>query len=362
MPDALPLPTLLSQAVVAMTIELDNELELHMPHWMTTGRKVGVAGSGPWLVSWAMWANFLQYIDPTGTPRDEIQRAARVVDGGMMTALEGMTRWGYVGSGTYVKGGQWKKAAKDAVVTLTPAGAAAQGFFRELCPTIEKRWRKRFGVKTVDGLRKALLPFVRDGLPAYLPIARYPTALRAEVPPCDREHDERRDGEGDLVTLLARVLLGFTLDYEDGSDLSLAIAANFLPPLDGDGELVGDLPRVTGASKEAVTYGVGYLEKSGYVAVGPDHDHPKAKRARLTAKGRKAAAAHATRLAAVESSWRKQFGKNAIDELTAALAPIVGDGTPPPAPEGTWRALIPMPDTLPHHPLVLHRGGYPDGA
>ena len=27
-----------------------------------------------------------------------------------------------------------------------------------------------------------------------------------------------------------------------------------------------------------------------------------------------------------------------------------------------WRAKRKPPDLLPHHPLVLHRGGYPDGS
>lgn len=360
MPGALPLPTLLSQALVAMTIELDNELELRMPHFMTTGHKIGVAGRGPWLVSWAMWANFLQYVEPAGTPRDEIQARARVSDQGMHTALEGMTRWGYVGSGTYQKGGSWKGAAKDALVTLTPAGASAQSFFPALPATVEQRWRDRFGPKAVKELAAALAPLVRGGLPAYVPIARYATALRAEV--SGSPDSESREGDDDLVTLLARVLLGFALEYEADSDLSLAIAANFLRVLDGDGELVRELPRVTGASKEAITFGVGFLEKSGYAAVGPDSDAPKAKRARLTAKGKKAAGAHVARVAAVESAWQKQFGKGAVTALRAALQPVVGDGTPPPAPDGTWRTLVKAPDTLPHHPLVLHRGGYPDGA
>jgi hypothetical protein len=32
-----------------------------------------------------------------------------------------------------------------------------------------------------------------------------------------------------------------------------------------------------------------------------------------------------------------------------------------PYPEG-WRASVATSETLPHYPMVLHRGGYPDGA
>ena len=29
---------------------------------------------------------------------------------------------------------------------------------------------------------------------------------------------------------------------------------------------------------------------------------------------------------------------------------------------GNWRARLPRPAVLPHFPMTLHRGGYPDGA
>ncbi|MGA2826507.1 MAG: hypothetical protein ABSF03_10325 [Streptosporangiaceae bacterium] len=29
---------------------------------------------------------------------------------------------------------------------------------------------------------------------------------------------------------------------------------------------------------------------------------------------------------------------------------------------GNWRADVRAPRTLPHYPMVLHRGGYPDGS
>ena len=32
------------------------------------------------------------------------------------------------------------------------------------------------------------------------------------------------------------------------------------------------------------------------------------------------------------------------------------------APPDCWRARLPRPDTLPHHPVISHRGGYPDGS
>lgn len=72
----------------------------------------------------------------------------------------------------------------------------------------------------------------------------------------------------------------------------------------------------------------------------------------------------------VEKRWAEQFGSAVIAAMRSALESLVGDvtanGSPlfaglEPYPEG-WRAQIRRPETLPHFPMVLHRGGYPDGS
>ena len=53
--------------------------------------------------------------------------------------------------------------------------------------------------------------------------------------------------------------------------------------------------------------------------------------------------------------------------LRASLEPLAA-GQPPPLFGGlepypdNWRAVARRPDVLPHFPMVLHRGGYPDGS
>ena len=70
-------------------------------------------------------------------------------------------------------------------------------------------------------------------------------------------------------------------------------------------------------------------------------------------------------------SWRTTFGPAAVDGLRPALQPLVGDGNLASSPlarglapyPDNWRAARPAPpETLPHYPMVLHRGGYPDGS
>ncbi len=71
-----------------------------------------------------------------------------------------------------------------------------------------------------------------------------------------------------------------------------------------------------------------------------------------------------------EASWRTTYGTATVDELRAALGELVGGGTLATSPLASglepqpdnWRARGRRPDTLPHHPMVLHRGGYPDGS
>ena len=61
----LPLPTLLSQALVAFTIEFDNEFEHKMPHRTTKHS----SGYGPWLVSMAMYLNCRRFVGDDGRDR-----------------------------------------------------------------------------------------------------------------------------------------------------------------------------------------------------------------------------------------------------------------------------------------------------
>src|SRR5271167_2868482 len=86
------------------------------------------------------------------------------------------------------------------------------------------------------------------------------------------------------------------------------------------------------------------------------------------ASPQKGKAAYLKLVAEIEDRWNKQFGK-AISTLYSSLARLAGDSTSSsplfrglkPYPEN-WRAKVSQPETLPYFPMVLHRGGYPDGS
>jgi DNA-binding MarR family transcriptional regulator len=165
-------------------------------------------------------------------------------------------------------------------------------------------------------------------------------------------------------------LLAFAIEFERESDLSLAISANVVRVLDAKGVRVRNLPLLTGVSKEAISMAMGLLRKKQLAVVEADQSGSRAKVARLTPKGREAQDAYWQLLGIIEERWQTRFGKRTLRLLRESLERLVGQPTAQlsplfrrtePYPEG-WRASVRKPNTLPHYPMVLHPGGFPDGS
>jgi DNA-binding MarR family transcriptional regulator len=342
------LPTVLSQALIAFTIEFDNEFEHRMPH-----RTADQPGSGVWLTSMAMWSNFMRLIPDDGVP-------LRMVEGnGRITNLAGLQRWGYVS----VEPQQGTRT--EQVVRLKPGGRRAQKVWQPLTGQIEQRWRERFGDAAIDELRRSLSEVADPALPLYLPVVGYADGMRA---------DHVRDAPGaparDLAALLSQALLSFTLEYEQESALSLPMGADVVRVLTTGGVRVRDLPGLSGVSREGIASALGFLQRSGHAVIEPD-PAGRGKLVKLTRSGLAAQAQHPRLVEAVEQRWRARLGTT-FDRLRAAM--ITGERLAlglHPYPEG-WRARNPYrartkavladPATaLAQYPMVLHRGGYPDG-
>jgi DNA-binding MarR family transcriptional regulator len=366
-PARLPLSTLLSQALVAFTIEFDNEAESRGVHSTTRGSAADAGG--PWLVSQAMWANFMQYIDADGVPLAELEGLDRI------TNLAGMKRWGYITVAPALAGELTEPPRPDLVIRPTRAGRKAQAIWRPLAGEIEQRWKERFGDEQVGRLRESLEALVQRfdiELPQYLPVVAIHMfagieKLHGRVPPVPGSANGARP---DLSVLLAKVLLMFTVDFEGESNLSLPTSANALRVLGEKGVRVRDLPRLTGVSKEAIAMSVGLLARLGCAVVESDPAASRGKVVRLTPKGRKAQEKYRRILAQTEELWRVRYGHESISRLRESLEALVGDATAlrsplfeglQPHPDG-WRASVRRPEMLPHYPMVLHRGGYPDGS
>lgn len=375
----LPLPTLLARLLVAFTVEFDNEFEHRMPH-RTSSTATGPSRRGPWLVSQVLWENVMRHIDPGGVTVRELHARARTT----RDSLAGLQRWGYVtvdeGGRDGVSGSGRRPVGSDGDrwVLPTRGGRRAQEVWRPLAAMVEDRWRRRFGAVPVNRLNRGLAEMVRlidADLPLYLPIV-YPTqggqteVFTAAPPRAGAERAAAVEGLG-LSALLAQVLLAFTIEFEGDSEISLAVGANTLQILDTAGKRRRDLPALSGLSKEAQSMTVGFLERLGCATVATDPHAVRGKIVLLTDKGERTRDRFGELLASTEHGWTARFGPDAMTHLRQSLEEVVGAGSPSggtvlfeglvPYPDG-WRASVRATGRLPDHPVVLHRGGFPDGS
>jgi DNA-binding MarR family transcriptional regulator len=325
-----------------------------------------------------LWSNGMRLIPEAGITVAELERQART----QMLQLPGLERWGYISVTPEVIAGK-KSSPRKAVVRPTAIGRKAQEVWRPLAKEIEESWRERFGDGEIDALRKSLsavLGKIDMEMPEYLPILGYALFSEILLEDATTIHSEQAMAAMDLSALLAKVLLAYTIEFEFDRRISLPIAANVLRLLSEEGVRIADLPRLSGISKEGVAFATSWLDRRGYAAIEAD---PKAKGKviRLVSEGLQAQRAYLQRVEFVERSWLDRFSAAKIAALREALTAILyktEDGQPllaqglMPYPNG-WRARKPYEvrtlafidnpaGALPHQPMVLHRGGYPDGS
>ena len=358
----LPLPTLLSHTLVAFTIEFDNEFEHQVPHRTTNHGSASRSHAVPWLVSRVMWSNFMRFVDEEGITVRELQLRLRMPAKNMRVWLTRLGEWwGYI----VVK--------PNAMVIPTAGGRKAMEVWRTLDSLIEKRWRERLGRDTIDHLREALVTLVSQievVLPDGLPILGYGLVSKGPEDAQRVSEDAATTTSLPLASLLSKVLLFFAIEFERESEVSLAISANVLRLACEEGVEVSDLPRLSGVSKEAIAMSLSFLGKRGYGVIQPKSTASRKKVLVLTPKGRKAQDRYRQLLLAIEERWQARFGQQAVGrlrELLERLAVGPAEQQSPlfrglePYPDG-WRASVPRPEVLPDYPMVLHRGGFPDGS
>ncbi len=357
----LPLSTPLCQVLIAFTIEFDNEFD-HRLTAADVGRRLPI--------SMVMWSNFMRFVGD-GITVDELPGAAGLPKSRTLSTLGGMERWRYVfvtpkptGAAPKSKRDGWGSARAlrgEWFVRPTPVGQKMQEIAPPLFAEIEEHWEQRFGADVIEELRHALTTVVGQldaELPEYLPIVDSRNGMLAEI-----EHRAGATTAAHLSALLARALLAYTLDFERRSELSLPLTANCVRVLGKGGLDVRELPATAGVSREATTMALNFLEKTGYVSV-------DAKCVRLTARGLKAQAGAPAHHARVERAQRPHGLRRALAGVLDQRAAL-SEGLRP-YPDG-WRArkryveqtnaVVDDPTgRLPHYPMVLHRGGWPDGC
>ena len=333
----LPLSAYLSQALVAFLIEFDNTFEARTPH--RTANFGGLSDT-PFLVSHAMWAQILQYVPDRGIAPADLLKATGMSQKSLTGWVTRLSQWwGYL-------------QVDKKLIRPTQGGLAALHTWRPLTAEIESRWETRFGAAVVQTLRSELLNVSSriSSTPGALPILGYGLICHPEGNPADGPNL-------DLPTLLSKLLLACAVQFEGEGELSLAISANILRLLTPEGVPLRDLSSRSGISREAVAMALGFLEKEAIAIAQPESPGSRHRILVPTEKGLKEQKRYGSNLAA----WQSPFGEGII----AALAPIVlspqlFEGLV--APKGCWRARQTLPETLPHFPMILHRGGFPDGS
>ncbi|MBO0684047.1 MAG: hypothetical protein J2P45_12880 [Candidatus Dormibacteraeota bacterium] len=341
---ALPLTTLLSWAWIAFAIEVDNTVEA------AGAERVGRL----FRISLAMWSNGLRLIDEEGIGFGELQ--ART---GAACNIGGLERWGWIRVGDPSAGrrqgyGTQRGVKAETVLRPTRAGLHARRLWPRALAEVEGRWRARFGDLAVESVREALAP-LGGGMPWAPPEVHPSDGFFTHVVQGPASDDSR-----ELAVLLGGALTALTIDHEDGAPISLPVGANVMRVVDAGVVRTRDLPRLTGTSKEAVEMTTGYLVRHRLAEVSSEGA------IRLTSRGLEGLAACRDRAARVQNEALRDSLERIVSRTDALAAGLV-------PPDGCWRGQRPylaqtqrmLADptaALPWQPMVLHRGGWPDGS
>lgn len=351
------LPSLLAQAYVAHTVEFDNLWEARL-------LKRGVAPR--FLVSYALWANCMRHVPADGIAVEDLAAACGVWNGPVhLGRMEEW--WGYL-------------TTTDGIVRPSVGGTMALEAWEGLDDVVHGSWVERFGGERMDALVGALTAIERANdldLPDTMPALGYADGYATPVPDGGPASPAGAAAEN-VGALLARVLLAFTLECEQGASVPVATAAVILGALDVEPVGIKELPALTAVRKEAIAPAIKFLDKRGFVAT---DGKGASMRVALAPDGVAARAARADRVAEVEQRWVARHG-SAVADLRTVLrslyepdgdggGPALGAGLVPP--DRGWRAgkaylaqtdlMIADPSIgLPRHPMLTHRGAWPDGA
>jgi hypothetical protein len=288
-----PLSALLSQVLVAYTIEFDNEFE----------RQTGTN------LSLVVWSNLMRFLTGEGiTIRALADHSLAPVER-LKTQLGCLERWGFVvlQPGKRDGWGSARGMKNDWIVRPSERGVRAINTWPSLFDRIGSRWQTRFGTKTLLHLREALQT-IADRIEYELPQALPATWLQGESEPYPPRTSKPQPL--DLSTLLAQVLLQFRLEFDRESPTALALCANTIRVLSDQPVREADLPLLTGTSIEMC--GPGW-QLDSYLTVEPG------KLLRLSPRGIAAQTIYHRLTAEIEQRWQARYGDKLIGSLRASL-------------------------------------------
>ena len=317
---ARPLSALLSQILVAFTVEFDNEFE----------RQIAQAGHPGARLSLVVWSNLIRFIPPQGISVREIVANSLLEQTQIKFMLGCLERCGFVvlqpGSGEQAPKvrligafpvrdgfGSGRGINADWHVRLTEAqGEKAKQIWPPLFGLIEARWEKRIGADEIAQLRDCLA-HIADKVQVELPHGFTDIRYRKREFPMRRTRDSSKF---DLPTLLAQALFAFAIEFERESAAPLALCANAIRVLSENPVREREIPRLTGSSPE--TSGIGWQLKP-YIVVERDPATSRGKVVRLSFRGLEAQRHYYRLCAEIEERWQNRFGRECMAGLRECL-------------------------------------------
>ena len=315
-----PLSALLSQILVAYTVELDCEFERRMLQTQSRGARASRWSFG--LMCCGFW------------PMDQF-RFERSLRARSQPRLAPQPGWVASNDGASLRCSPESAPVSAAAEASAPIGRfgsrpavkTAVRIWPDLIPEIDARWSKRFG-DDATRLRRSLEAIEHQidlELPQGLPVAIL------KLPEFGPRKSAAEDGLP-LPVLLSRVLLAFALDFERESQTPISLCANAIRVLSDEPIPEAEIPKRTGCSEE--TAGIGWQHKP-YIIVERDPARGRGKFVRLSEAGIKAQHEYYTRTRDIEEKWKKRFGaatKEIRESLTTLLTRSeLSDGLKPPA-------------------------------
>jgi DNA-binding MarR family transcriptional regulator len=146
-PPATGLPGLLSQALLGLALDFEDESDLSLGQY-TAAAPARLAVS----------ASVLRVLDGPGVRVSDVPALTGVAKMAVDNWLGSLETHRYLAIGPDPAGSRFK------VATLTARGERARDAYLRWAGEAERRWQDRFGVQTVDALRRAAQPFVNNDL------------------------------------------------------------------------------------------------------------------------------------------------------------------------------------------------------
>ena len=335
--DDVPLFAMLSQVLVAFTIEFDCEYQRRM-------RDEGQPG----FVSFAGWRNVLRYVGTEGASVRSLTGMVPMRAGDLRFTLGGLERWGFVaikppaGRGkaeAFRAGfGSSRGFSLDWTVEPTPRTKLALGVWPDVLCEVDSRWRDRFGPAAVDRLRGALARLVEQLDPCppegLADRAARPWATGSLLAPDDDWAAAARpdDEPHALPVLVARALWSFAVMFDREAPVPLGVAANLMRVLGPDPLPVSELAERTGI------YAIGpspLLLRSRMVEQVARTDGGRGGALRLSPVGVSVKETCSELIDGTERRWVERYGRTVISDIAVALTairdhPHFGEGMQPP--------------------------------